>query len=375
MKLNVLLPRFFCALLVCAFLLVGFSAHRVAAQQHKTTPVTSEELLELVRQLPKRPGLKDEIINTIRHRGINFTLTAGLRSLVATKSGNDADLRRTLEEAERRFTNPTPAATLPAAAESEALLQKARAAALEAAGAMPDFVVRQLITRAYAQGTTKNWRASDRLSVAVSYRVTGGEQYKLLTLNGLPTGTAGAKEPEEQSDYSEAGGSSSTGEFVTMLALLFADDTKAEFKPVDTDTLGDRRTIVYEYKVEQPNSKMTLTYNKTQTVVAGYRGRVWIDRENNRVLRIESISTDIPPDFPITATERVIDYDWVTIAERKYLLPSRAVLEMSARERGQMYQTRNDIRFRNYQKYGTEIKIIEEDIIDDAPPPQKPQKP
>ncbi len=371
MRLNSSPSRLFVALLLCAFLLVGFSARNAAAQD-LTTPVTSDEFLQLVRQLPKRPGLKQEIINSIRQRGINFTLTSGLRSLVATKSGNDADLRRTLEEAERRYANPSPAATVPPVAESQALLQKTRAASLEAADRMPDFVVKQLITRAYAQGTTRGWRVRDRLSVAVSYRVSGGEQFKLLTLNGLPTGTAGAKEPEERGDYSDAGGSSSTGEFVTLLAQLFADETKTEFKPVDTDTLGGRRTLVYEYKVEQPNSKMSLTYNKTQSVVVGSRGRVWIDRENNRVLRIESISTDIPQDFPITATQRMIDYDWVTIAEQKYLLPSRAVLEMTAREKGQVFQTRNDIRFRNYQKYGTEIKIIEEDIIDDEPKPQKP---
>lgn len=350
--------------LICAFVLCGLLTFDVHAQGVKA-PLTSDELLQALRQLPKRPGLKEELVNEIRQRGINFTLTAGLRSVIATKSGNDADVRRTLEEAERRFLNPTPASTLPPEADGRALLEKARVASLAAAEAMPDFVVKQLVTRAYARGASKNWGAADRLTVGVSYRVKGGEQYKVLMLNGLPTGTAGATGPEEKDDYSELGGTSSTGEFVTMLALLFADDTKAEFKLVDTDVLRDRHTLVYEYKVEQPNSKMSLTYNKTQTVVVGYRGRMWIDREHNRVLRLDSVATDIPAGFPITATTRTIDYDWQTIAEQKYLLPSRAILEMTARERDQTFQSRNDIRFRNYQKYGTEIKIIEEDIIDD----------
>jgi hypothetical protein len=40
-------------------------------------------------------------------------------------------------------------------------------------------------------------------------------------------------------------------------------------------------------------------------------------------------------------------------------------------------QFRNDIRFRNYQKFGTELKIIEDDdVVDDAPPDKpQPQKP
>ena len=34
--------------------------------------------------------LRDEIVEEIRKRGIGFPLTDGMRSLVATKSGNDA---------------------------------------------------------------------------------------------------------------------------------------------------------------------------------------------------------------------------------------------------------------------------------------------
>ncbi len=351
-------------LLTCAFMLFGFAARGVAARQKG--PLTSEEFLQLVRQLPKRPGLKEEIIKELRARGINFPLTSGIRSVVATRSGNDADLRRTLEEAERRFLHPELSAP-PSEKEAAELLEKARAASREAADGMPDFVVKQLILRAYAHGTTKNWVPQDRLVVGVSYRASGGEKYKLLAKNGLPSATV-----EEKNDYVEAGGSSSTGEFVTMLSLLFADETKTDFKAVDTDTLRGRRTIVYEYTVKQPNSKHALTYNRERTVIVGYRGRIWIDRENTRVLRIESVATDIPSDFPIAATTNAVDYEWVTIqGQGEYLLPARAVMEMTAIEGRRSQQSRNDIRFRGYQKYGTDVKIIEEDIIDEEPAPEK----
>src|SRR5919109_3609782 len=69
-------------------------------------PLTSQELVHLVYQLPKDPGKHDEVVEAIRRRGIGFPLTDGMRSLVANKSGNDAVLRRTLEEAERRRANP-----------------------------------------------------------------------------------------------------------------------------------------------------------------------------------------------------------------------------------------------------------------------------
>jgi hypothetical protein len=359
------------ALLLCAFMvaaprLSAQTATQAAVQPTQTqTPMTSEEFLAVVRQLPKRPDLKNELVSEIRRRGINFTLTSGLRSVVATKSGNDAELRRVLEEAERRHLNPSEAVR-PSEEEAAALLAKAREATLAAAEKMPDFVVKQLIARAYAYGRTKNWVAQDRLVVGVSYRAGEGEKYRLLAQNGLPTPGGGS---EERGDYTSTGGTTSTGEFVSTLKSLFEEKSRTEFKPLDTDTLRGRRTLVYEYKVELPNSSQYITYQNARTVRVGYRGRVWIDRELGRVLRIESAATDIPADFPVTATERAVDYEWVKIeGQGEFLLPSRAILEMTSLLGTQMQQSRNDIRFRGYQKYGTEFRIIEEDIVEDDLP-------
>src|SRR5687768_1078770 len=151
------LPRL-AALVLCAAALGGAGA---SAQQQ--TPLTNAEFLALVRQLPQRPGLKDQLVSEIRRRGIGFTLNSGLRSFVATKSGNDEELRRVLEEAERRFLNPKEATPLPSEAETADLLARTRAATLEATAQMPDFVVKQLITRAMALGTSRNWHVRDRL--------------------------------------------------------------------------------------------------------------------------------------------------------------------------------------------------------------------
>src|SRR5437660_197520 len=68
-------------------------------------PLTNQEFVQLLYQLPRHPEAKDKLVDDIRKRGIAFPLTDGLRSLVATKSGNDADLQRTLVEADRRRTN------------------------------------------------------------------------------------------------------------------------------------------------------------------------------------------------------------------------------------------------------------------------------
>jgi len=343
------------------------SSHPAAAQEPK--PLTSQELVKMVYQLPAHPEKRDEIVGEIRRRGIGFALTTGLRGVVATKSRNDALLRRTLEEAERRRLNPA-ATVRPSEAEAREVLEQARKITLAAKGGMPDFVVKQLITRSSALGQTKNWRVRDNLTVAVSYREHEGEKYKLLRVNGV---APPPQDERERGDYMQAGGTSSSGEFVSMLVELFEPASQAEFKAVDTDTIRGRRAIVYEYVVKQAHSKQALTVTDAvlpaDSVVVGYRGRVWIDRESFRVLRNENISTDIPAGFPITAASNVIDYDWVMISDQKYLLPVRAEVELatSSPNQRQSFETRNEIRFRNYQKFGTEVKILEDDFVEEEP--------
>ncbi len=365
--------RYFFLLTFSLLVFAGGSLRPAFAQQQQT-PLTNDEFVRLLRQLTTaRPDLKEELIKELRERGINFPLTNGLRSLVATKSGNDADLRRTLEEAERRRINPT-TITLPPKAEARDVLAKAGEATLAAVEGMPDFVVRQQIMRSIARGLTRNWSVMDRLTVAVSYRESDGEQYRVLAVNGVPT----APETKESSSYANFKGASSTGEYVSRLTALFREESKTDFEPIDTDTLRGRRTIVYKYSIKKENSHSIVSYGAGEderSVVAGTRGRVWIDRETFRILRLEEISTDLPSDFPVRSTSNVIDYDWVTIAERHYLLPIRAVVEMTGTQRAETFQTRNDVRFRNYQKYGSEVKIIDEGDEDEeptpTPPPQK----
>ncbi|HEX8181225.1 MAG TPA: hypothetical protein VF525_16900 [Pyrinomonadaceae bacterium] len=365
-------------------MLTGSLFCSTARAQSADAPLTSQELVRLVYQLPKHPEKRDEVIAEIRRRGIGFELTEGMRGVVATKSGNDALLRRTLEEAERRRLNPTEAAA-PPPAEAAQLLEQARKTILAAAGGLPDFVVKQLITRAQALGTTHNWIGLDRLTVAVSYRESAGEQYKLLAVNGVPQGGG-----PERDDYTEAGGASSTGDFAMRVLFLFTDESQTDFRFAATDTLRGRRTFIYDFTTAKKTARERVTTRlddgSVQSINVGLRGRLWIDRESARVLRGEFTTTEIEPDFPIKRVDRTIDYDWVDISGQKYLLPVTseivftklaAITELDP-ETGkrithkQLMQDRNLIRFRNYQKFGTEVKIIEEGDFTEEEPPKKP---
>jgi hypothetical protein len=356
------------------FLSVAVFGQDIQNATQDTKPLSSQEVVSLLYQLPRHPDMRDEIVEEIRKRGIGFQLTDGMRSLVATKSGNDTLLRRTLEEAERRRVNPAGSA-LPPTAEANDLLERTRNVTLAAANAMPDFLVKQIIKRFVAYGTTTNWIPQDNLTIAVGYRANAGEEYKLLTVNGMPA-PEDAKAGSDYSKYAPKGASSSGVEYISALADVFKPDSKTEFKMVDTDQVLNRKTVVFEYVVKRENSELTLTVGDTGArAVVGSRGRVWIDRELDRVLRVEQIATEIPPDFPISSASSTIDYDWVTINDHKYLLPTHSQILMTTNQGKFTLQSRNDVRFRNYQKFGAELKVVDEVGADDEPADAEPPKP
>ena len=354
---------------VIALLALSIAQPVKLAAQSSGQPLTSKEIVGLLYLLPRHPDKLDDIVAEIRKRGIGFPLTDGMRSLVATKSGNDPLLRRTLEEAERRRVNPT-ASARPSESEGNELLERTRNVTLAAANAMPDFIVKQIIKRSVAYGSTANWLPQDNLTIAVGYRANAGEEYRLLTVNGLPP----SDDVKESKDYSKyvKGATSSGVEYISALADIFKPESRTEFKLVDTDVVQNRRAAVYEYEVKREFSQLTLSVGKESSAIVGSRGRLWIDRELDRVVRFEQIATDIPGDFPITAASSLIDYDWVNINDHKYLLPSHSEILMTTNQSKFVVQSRNDIRFRSYQKFGAELKVIDE-VGEDDTPPEKPE--
>ncbi len=360
------MKRIISVILLLIFSSFIYSQNTIAQQK----PLTQAEYVRMLYDLQKIPKKADELANelieTIRTRGIGFELTDGLRSLTTSKSRSNAELKRTLEEAARRRTNPE-TAKLPSQNEITEILNKAREANLAAVGEMPDFVVKQQIQRSAAYAGTNNFRNLDRLVVAVSYRASGKEEYKVLSINGVLQNN-----PQNKSSYEETGGTSSTGEFVTVLAKIFKPESDTKFEIADTDLIRTRRAVVFYYSIEREKAQQMLISGGDSTVT-GMKGKIWIDRENFRVLKIESEAIEIPEGFPIRSAKRVIDYDWVTIDKEKYLLPLLSDVRLTFRESRQIFESKNVIRFKEYQKYGSEVKILdgdEEEVKDEEKPNQ-----
>ncbi|MCA1609093.1 MAG: hypothetical protein LC730_06525, partial [Acidobacteria bacterium] len=281
---------------VLFLVLMGFAVGAFGQQK----PLTQGEYVQMLYGLQKNAGGRSEVIEALRKRGIDFTLTDGIRGLTRSKGSNDEELKRALEEANRRRQNPN-AAKPPSESEAKAIIEKARERTLAAVEEMPDFVVKQQIQRSEGYAGTGRFHNRDNLIVAVSYRASGQEEYKLLSRNGVVQIDTKAK-----GSYEEVGGTSSTGEFVTVLAKIFKPDSEGEFTVVDTDVIRNRKSVVFDFKVTRDKAKQSIVSGGTlpASTITGMSGRLWVDRENFRVLRVESDATEIPPDFPVRTARR-----------------------------------------------------------------------
>ncbi|MCS6884834.1 MAG: hypothetical protein RMM17_00120 [Acidobacteriota bacterium] len=210
----------------------------------------------------------------------------------------------------------------------------------------PDFTVRQTIRR-YELGPAGKWVQRDTIELEVTYESNRGEKYKIISLNGRPA--VGA------TTLDSLGGASSTGEFVTAALAIFAPRSRALFRKGPRDQINGVATVIYDFKIKREHSANLITETRSgRSTVAGYSGSLWID-EDGHILRLEQAVDDVPADFPLNVAELAIDYDWVQIADKRYLLPKRAeVIIGSDKDR---HYSRNVVHFDSYRKFSSDIKI------------------
>ncbi len=242
------------------------------------------------------------------------------------------------------------AASAPAMAQDldagqSALLEKAREAALRYSASLPDFICTEVVRRTEDPRGNGRWRALDSLTVKLSYS-DHKEDYKLMLINGRPTVL----------DYLYAGGALSTGEFGTRLHSVFDPHSQGDFRWKGWGTLRKRRVARFTYRIEREHSNFLIQYGPVPTgpnaIVVGYRGEVYVDEETHMVLRLTQ-QAEIPPSFPITANESIIDYEYAAVGGKPYLLPVHA----NVKTRSGMYVAENSVEFREYRKFQTEASI------------------
>jgi len=208
---------------------------------------------------------------------------------------------------------------------------------------LPNFVCQQVTTRYMEQSKSSGWEALDVLTAKVVYE-DGKEKYQEITVGGKRT----------NKNMMDLGGSTSTGEFASILMSLF-DGQRAQFRFSESTSLtGGVAAAVYNFKVALRSSDWTIRVGG-QSLMPAYNGSVWIEKANPKVRRIEMQAINVPKDFPDDAVESTVDYDQVRLGERMFLVPVHA--EVLSCQRGTTICTKNAIDFRDYHKYSGESSV------------------
>ncbi len=235
-----------------------------------------------------------------------------------------------------------PAVTGPQRPE-EVVIEKARDASGSFLDTLPNYFCQELMTRYQSESQRANWQPLDVVSMALVYE-NGKESYRNLAINGKPI----------KKSMEDMGGAWSTGEFGSVLADLFSPATAADFEFRKESRTAGRASMVYDFAVEREHSHWRIMV-ASQLIQPPYKGSVWIDKETNRVLRIEMQAVKIPDAFPTDQVEMAVDYQFLGFADRKYLVPVHA--ETLGCQRDTQTCSRNAIDFRNYHKYSGEATI------------------
>lgn len=281
--------------------------------------------------------LDESTVEDLQGLGAGPKTVAALRQLIASTTS--------LPEAAPPAPKPTPVnLPPPSEAEQKKLLDDMREYALNYTKNLPNYICTQVTRRHYDPSGSQTWRLADTIQEQLSY-FEQKENYKVVMINGKMV---------TNMEHDKLGGATSSGEFGTMLREIFEPESETEFGWERWTTLRGRRMYVFNFRVRQPRSKYRIYHHDSgRSVIAGYRGLLYVDRDTGIVMRIKMDCEDLPVDFAIQSVSLDLNYDFTKIADQEFILPLKS--ELRSRE-GKLLVW-NETSYHLYRKFGAEATI------------------
>jgi hypothetical protein len=311
-----------------------------------------KEVASYVSKVKLTEQLDERTIEELQGEGLGPKTVAALRELAAASTS----LPKPKPPAPKPVLTPIPP---PSSEEQQAIIGEVREYAMNYSKSLPDFICTQVTRRYYDPSGLEFWQNMDTITARLSY-FEQKEDYKLILVNNRYVNT----------NYEALGGATSAGEFGSLLRASLDRKADALIEFDRWATLRGKRAYVFAYRVSSAHSEWSIRYERLREIVTGYRGLIYVDKDTHLVLRITLEAIDIPSDFPVQEARTVLDYDYVKIAERPYLLPLKAVVRM----RHDKLLTKNDVEFRMYRKFSAEADI-KFDTPDPLPEDQTKEQP
>ncbi len=222
--------------------------------------------------------------------------------------------------------------------EVQRIIASAREKTADYRSALPDFICTRTTTKFSGKKDTRDWTPALSATDLMQY-VEGEEKTQTLTSKQV----ANMPSIMRKLDL--------VGELGGALSLVFNPDHAAQIDWKGMAEVKGVRVHVFQYRVERKNSgyRLSLGEMASQPLTA-YRGIVLIDAGTLAVRRVVVEAVDIPKDFPIRQSAFSVDYDFVRIGGKRFLVPQHSTwVYLGNNQRPMM----SDRVFQNYRKYTT----------------------
>lgn len=226
------------------------------------------------------------------------------------------------------------------------LLSGARERALGYLDSLMNFKCIEVTDRFMDRKNNGKWIHRDKVAELVTYD-NHEETRQVLEVNGDPKNTQPA----------DLKGGRLEGEFGGVLQIVFDVVSKADFHWKERGKLDGNPVEVFSYRVEAKNSKFSVTALPETPVYVAFHGLAYIDAATRGVRRITMEAEGIPNKTPVHASAITIDYDYVSINDRDYLMPVHGEMRMQLGKRERIL---HQIEFRDYHRFGSEAHIVQQ---------------
>lgn len=231
----------------------------------------------------------------------------------------------------------------PSAAEQKKIIEEVRENSLNYTSSLPNYICRQVTKRHVDPTGSGSFRDVDNIVEQLTF-FDQKETYKVVLVNNSMV--------TNNLQHDQLGGSTSSGEFGSILRSIFTPETRTDFNWERWATLRSHpqqvfafETVAQVYSIRHAESRRTISTR--------VRGQVFIDRDTKMVMRIHMECEGIPADFPIRAVSVDLDYDFGDVGGQQFLLP----LHSDVRSREANYVSWNEVTYSGYRKFSADATI------------------
>lgn len=158
---------------------------------------------------------------------------------------------------------------------------------------------------------------------------------------------------------------STEGEFGSDLIDLFTPPVRVEFKFLKQETISSGSAMVYGFTLPaEKNAFWTIRGGRDSNINPEIRGKLWLQSQSGRLLRLQIEPLHLPPQFIIAAAKTVTDYDDVSLGDAGvFLLPTSSETSACIRRRDfntNLVCVHNAMSFHNCRKFAPKARILGE---------------